>query len=255
MADRDTPPQVKAILAALPADGSFVGNGRVREATGLAPDLYRELTAAMRGAGYIATGRGRGGSSAITELGVRHLCGQASAGTHVPAPSPASAGQPTGRGNRGPKKRAQGGGEPLGFEATLWKAADKLRGSMDSSEYKHVVLGLVFLKYIDDAFTERRRQLIDDLDDEGITGEQGDELLESRSPDTDLSGPFADEGLHRQYALGALHTSDAVGGNTELDEPSGYVVCVRVHDNDRNLRPLQGAGQHVRNGESVRGNE
>ncbi|HEX8005412.1 MAG TPA: type I restriction-modification system subunit M N-terminal domain-containing protein, partial [Trebonia sp.] len=42
--------------------------------------------------------------------------------------------------------------EPLGFEDVLWKAADKLRGSMDASEYKHVVLGLVFLKYVDDAF-------------------------------------------------------------------------------------------------------
>jgi type I restriction enzyme M protein len=38
----------------------------------------------------------------------------------------------------------------IGFEETLWKAADKLRGSMDASEYKHVVLGLIFLKYISD---------------------------------------------------------------------------------------------------------
>jgi type I restriction enzyme M protein len=51
--------------------------------------------------------------------------------------------------------------EPLGFEDTLWKAADKLRGSMDASEYKHVVLGLVFLKYIDDSFGERRARLAD----------------------------------------------------------------------------------------------
>ena len=49
--------------------------------------------------------------------------------------------------------------EPLAFEDTLWKAADKLRGSMDASEYKHVVLSLVFLKYIDDSFTERREKL------------------------------------------------------------------------------------------------
>ena len=41
----------------------------------------------------------------------------------------------------------------LGFEAELFLAADKLRGSMDASEYKHVVLGLVFLKYISDAFS------------------------------------------------------------------------------------------------------
>ncbi|NNN15450.1 MAG: SAM-dependent DNA methyltransferase [Acidimicrobiaceae bacterium] len=71
-------------------------------------------------------------------------------------------------------------GEPLGFEDTLWKAADKLRGSMDASAYKHVVLGLVFLKYVDDAFGERRAQLAADLAADGITGEQAEELLESR---------------------------------------------------------------------------
>lgn len=43
----------------------------------------------------------------------------------------------------------------IGFEETLWKAADKLRGSMDASEYKHVVLGLIFLKYISDKFETR----------------------------------------------------------------------------------------------------
>jgi len=71
-------------------------------------------------------------------------------------------------------------GDPLGFEDTLWKAADKLRGSMYSSEYKHVVLGLVFLKYVDDAFGERRAQLAADLEADGITGDQAEELLESR---------------------------------------------------------------------------
>jgi type I restriction enzyme M protein len=48
---------------------------------------------------------------------------------------------------------------PLGFEADLWKAADALRNNMDAAEYKHVVLGLIFLKYISDAFEE----LHDDL--------------------------------------------------------------------------------------------
>ena len=42
-------------------------------------------------------------------------------------------------------------GANLGFEAKLFLAADKLRGSMDAGEYKHVALGLVFLKYISDA--------------------------------------------------------------------------------------------------------
>jgi type I restriction enzyme M protein len=47
----------------------------------------------------------------------------------------------------------------LGFEAKLWQAADKLRNNLDAAEYKHVVLGLIFLKYISDAFTERRSAL------------------------------------------------------------------------------------------------
>lgn len=42
-------------------------------------------------------------------------------------------------------------GATLGFEDRLWSAADKLRGTMDAAEYKHVVLGLIFLKYISDA--------------------------------------------------------------------------------------------------------
>ena len=46
----------------------------------------------------------------------------------------------------------------LGFEAKLWAAADLLRNNMDPAEYKHVVLGLLFLKYIEDAFEERREE-------------------------------------------------------------------------------------------------
>lgn len=48
----------------------------------------------------------------------------------------------------------------IGFEETLWKAADKLRGSMDASEYKHVVLGLIFLKYISDKFEMKYNELV-----------------------------------------------------------------------------------------------
>src|SRR6266487_2529718 len=47
----------------------------------------------------------------------------------------------------------------LGFEATLWATADKLRGNLDAAEYKHVVLGLIFLKYISDAFGEKHAEL------------------------------------------------------------------------------------------------
>jgi type I restriction enzyme M protein len=79
-----------------------------------------------------------------------------------------------------PRGRKAAGSEPLGIEDVLWKAADKLRGSMDASEYKHVVLGLIFLKYVEDAFEERRNGLREELAAEGITGESAQELLESR---------------------------------------------------------------------------
>jgi len=48
----------------------------------------------------------------------------------------------------------------VGYEAQLWQMADALRGSMDAAEYKHVVLGLIFLKYISDAFEEHHARLV-----------------------------------------------------------------------------------------------
>lgn len=50
-------------------------------------------------------------------------------------------------------------GAIVGYEVGLWRMADALRGSMDAAEYKHVVLGLIFLKYISDAFEEHRKRL------------------------------------------------------------------------------------------------
>src|SRR5512140_836436 len=54
----------------------------------------------------------------------------------------------------------QDGAARLGFEATLWQAADALRNNMDAAEYKHVVLGLIFLKYISDAFEAKHAELV-----------------------------------------------------------------------------------------------
>jgi type I restriction enzyme M protein len=53
----------------------------------------------------------------------------------------------------------------IGFEQQIWAAADILRGNMDAAEYKHVVLGLIFLKYISDKFEERYRELLAEDDD------------------------------------------------------------------------------------------
>ncbi|WP_206207910.1 N-6 DNA methylase [Ahniella affigens] len=66
----------------------------------------------------------------------------------------------------------------LGFEAKLWLAADKLRNNMDAAEYKHVVLGLIFLKYISDTFDEHHAKLVAGQGDfAGANPEDKDEYL------------------------------------------------------------------------------
>ena len=65
-------------------------------------------------------------------------------------------------------------GVTTGYENQLWAAANALRGHMDAAEYKHIVLGIIFLKYISDAFEERRAQLETELD-EGADPEEPDE--------------------------------------------------------------------------------
>jgi hypothetical protein len=71
------------------------------------------------------------------------------------------------------------------LEATLWEAADRLRSRVDAAEYKHVVLGLIFLKYVSDVFTKRREalhRLVDDPDSEYFmpTDEAKESVLEDR---------------------------------------------------------------------------
>jgi type I restriction enzyme M protein len=65
-----------------------------------------------------------------------------------------------GPGKQAPRSRRNDASSAnLGFEATLWRAADALRNNMDAAEYKHVVLGLIFLKYISDAFESKHAEL------------------------------------------------------------------------------------------------
>ena len=58
--------------------------------------------------------------------------------------------------------KSNNNGANLGFEQKLWQAADKMRNNMDAAEYKHVVLGLIFLKYISDVFKEVYNELKND---------------------------------------------------------------------------------------------
>jgi type I restriction enzyme M protein len=71
--------------------------------------------------------------------------------------------------------KGKGGNSSNGaFEAKLWAAADALRNNMDAAEYKHVVLGLIFLKYISDAFDAKHAEL-DAEKSEGADAEDPDE--------------------------------------------------------------------------------
>ena len=73
-----------------------------------------------------------------------------------------------------PRKQQASNGATLGFEAKLWQMADGLRNNMDAAEYKHVVLGLIFLKYISDAFEAKREELVAQVA-EGADPEDPDE--------------------------------------------------------------------------------
>jgi type I restriction enzyme M protein len=71
-------------------------------------------------------------------------------------------------------KKSNGNGANLGFEQKLWLAADKLRSNMDAAEYKHVVLGLILLKYVSDSFEELHQHLLADQE-QGADPEDPDE--------------------------------------------------------------------------------
>ena len=85
--------------------------------------------------------------------------------------SPRKRGRPAGNGPKARHESRAGTGATTGYEAELWAMADALRGSMDAAEYKHVVLGLIFLKYISDAFEERHA---------AVLAEWGEEAAEDR---------------------------------------------------------------------------
>ena len=74
------------------------------------------------------------------------------------------------------------------IKKTLWATADKLRANMDAAEYKHLVLGLIFVKYISDTFAARRAEVaarLSDPDDEYYYGEAAPEDLTAELDDRD----------------------------------------------------------------------
>jgi type I restriction enzyme M protein len=106
----------------------------------------------------------------------------------------------------------------VGYEAELWQMADALRGNMDAAEYKHVVLGLIFLKYISDAFEEQQAK----LEAEKAHGADPEDPDEYRAHNIFWVPPEARwshlKGQAKQPTIGQL-VDDATAG-IERDNPS-----------------------------------
>ena len=146
MADQAQKDQFLAVLTEL---GGSVGNGKLRETLGWDEDTYVAVKDALIAESAITPGRGRGGSVSLGSA--------AEAEMEEPAPAIARA--------RPARANGNGKGGDLGFEAELFKAADKLRGNMEPSDYKHVALGLIFLKHISDSFEAKRAELLAEYPD------------------------------------------------------------------------------------------
>lgn len=96
------------------------------------------------------------------------------------------------------------------IEATLWKAADKLRGSMDAAQYKDFVLGLVFLKYVSDSFAERRDQIRVEVLESGVPEERVEQFLNDQDEYTSEGVFWVPDGA-RWTNLAAEAKSEDVG--------------------------------------------
>ncbi len=144
-------------IAALTELRGSAGNERLREALQWMEATYNAVKDDLLAEGTIVLGRGRGGSVVLAASDDEAVDTDHDAqATAMPAATPVQAAAPT------KPVPARGNGGNLGFEAELFKTADKLRGNMEPSDYKHVALGLIFLKHISDSFEAKRAELLAD---------------------------------------------------------------------------------------------
>ncbi|PKM02755.1 MAG: restriction endonuclease subunit M, partial [Gammaproteobacteria bacterium HGW-Gammaproteobacteria-6] len=156
----------QALLAAVPADGSSIGNQTLlarmqRQFAGLNDEQFRAARDELIAQGVLLKGRGRGGSvSRATVTGIS-LADQvlSKARERRDAVAEASANYSVQAASKAKPVKLQPATSLAMMEKTLWATADKLRANMDAAEYKHIVLGLIFLKYISDSFAGRRAEL------------------------------------------------------------------------------------------------
>ena len=105
---------------------------------------------------------------------------------------------------------------------TLWKAADKLRGSMDASQYKDVVLGLVFLKYVSDAFEERRGKIRSELEADGLDERQIAQLIDDVDEYVGHGAFWVPE--HARWSFLAASAKGAEGAEGEGRKSAGQLI-------------------------------
>jgi len=155
--ERITGAEEAMIIQAMPADGSSVGNIRLRARLGLDPERYVELTTELKALGLTVAGRGRGGSLALTSDG-RALRAQLDG--HEPAVDvepEVVVGQPASASRTDLTQQE--------LESRLWAAANSLRGPVDPSDFKAYIFPLLFFKRICDAWDEEHEQAASDYDD------------------------------------------------------------------------------------------
>lgn len=156
-----TEQKIERFLTTLQSLGGSAGNGKLRETLGWQDSTYQRIKQQLIDDIRIRPGRGRGGSVALI------TAEQPSAVKDAPAHKPAQPKAARPVSNQAPVPE-------IDYTDKLWKTADKLRGNMEPSDYKHVALGLIFLKYISDAFEARHAEL---LAEDARTAEDKDEYL------------------------------------------------------------------------------
>ncbi|MDR6233096.1 type I restriction enzyme M protein [Pseudomonas psychrotolerans] len=154
---------IERFMATLASMGGSAGNQRLREALGWQESTYQRVKQHLLDDGRLRAGRGRGGSVAL-----------ATASEEPPVPKPPKSASVPSKSVPAPAAANPLPVSELDYADKLWKTADKLRGNMEPSDYKHVALGLIFLKYISDAFEARHAEL---LEEDARAAEDKDEYL------------------------------------------------------------------------------
>lgn len=205
MTDLASLPQV--LLTAVPVNGSIGNQSLFEQLRGQFVELTEEQFWAARDAlieqGVLVKGRGRGGSVLRTQATGGSLADQAlnkarerlepTATAEVSASYVVQAAAAVKKG----KAAKQQATSIEAMEKTLWATADKLRANMDAAEYKHIVLGLIFLKYISDSFAGRRVELERKLTDENDDYYLGAHALDGSDPEA-LNAELEDRDYYRE---------------------------------------------------------